>query len=212
MDIRKQTIDTYDLLAKAYQDKFMEFDLYNDTYDQFCGLIKLNDATVFEIGCGPGNITKYLLAKRPDLKIDAIDAAPNMIALAKKNNPLADFEVMDCREIGKLSRNYDAIICGFCMPYLSKDESCRLIADAGALLKENGVFYLSVIEDAYEKSGLETSSDGKHSMYVYRHQADYLLESITQSQMKSKAVIRKKYHKLNGQSETHLVIIAQKNK
>lgn len=45
-----------------------------------------------------------------------------MIELAKKNNPTAYFDVMDSRHIGELTDSYDAIICGFCLPYLSDQE------------------------------------------------------------------------------------------
>jgi len=41
-------------------------------------------AKVLELACGPGNITKCLLSKRPDLEILATDIAPNILELAKK--------------------------------------------------------------------------------------------------------------------------------
>ena len=42
------------------------------------------NSKIWEIGCGPGNITKYILSKLPDLNIFGIDIAPNRIELAKK--------------------------------------------------------------------------------------------------------------------------------
>ncbi len=47
---------------------FMNLDLYNDSYDTFCDQVKIKNATILEIGCGPENITKYLLKKRLDFK------------------------------------------------------------------------------------------------------------------------------------------------
>ena len=93
MDSYKITFQTWDKVATMYQDKFMNMDLYNDTYDAFCNLIKKSNPKIFEIGCGPGNITKYMLSKRPDFEIEAIDMAPNMIKLAKENNPTANFRI-----------------------------------------------------------------------------------------------------------------------
>jgi trans-aconitate methyltransferase len=86
MDKYEITFDTWNKIASSYQERFMDLDLYNDTYDIFCSLIGQN-AQIFEIGCGPGNITKYILSKRSDLQIEGIDIAPNMIKLAEKNNP-----------------------------------------------------------------------------------------------------------------------------
>src|SRR5690606_3808601 len=99
-----------------------------------------------EIGCGPGNITKYLLSKKPDFDILGIDIAPNMVELAKQNNPTAHFALMDCRQINQLDTKFDGIIGGFCLPYLTRVESEKLISDASDLLNDNGLIYLSFVE------------------------------------------------------------------
>jgi 2-polyprenyl-3-methyl-5-hydroxy-6-metoxy-1,4-benzoquinol methylase len=70
----------------------MDLSLYDESYDDFCQLLQKKNASILEIGCGPGNVTKYLLGKRPDYKIHATDAAPSMLALAKINNPTAKVE------------------------------------------------------------------------------------------------------------------------
>ena len=64
----------------------MDLDLYDDTYDTFCEEVNIENATILEIGCGPGNITKYLLNKRPDFRIEGVDVSPNMILLAVANS------------------------------------------------------------------------------------------------------------------------------
>lgn len=144
MDTYKETFDTWNKVAKLYQEKFMNLDLYDDTYDTFCEQVNIENSTILEIGCGPGNITKYLLNKRPDFRIEGIDILPNMIELAKANNPTADFKVMDCREIDKLQSKFDGIICGFCFPYLSEFDSSKLVKGCGNLLNDKGV-YTSVL-------------------------------------------------------------------
>jgi trans-aconitate methyltransferase len=62
---------------------------------------------ILEIGCGPGNLTKYLLSKRPDFDILGIDIAPNMIEFAGKSNPTASFAVMDSRQYKKSESEID---------------------------------------------------------------------------------------------------------
>jgi 2-polyprenyl-3-methyl-5-hydroxy-6-metoxy-1,4-benzoquinol methylase len=69
------TFNTWNKIASAYQDTFMELDLYDDTYDIFCNHLSKKNAAILEIGCGPGNITKYLLLKNSRFNIKAIDAA-----------------------------------------------------------------------------------------------------------------------------------------
>lgn len=210
MDKYQQTIDIYNQVASAYQDKFMDLDLYNDTYDQFCALIEKKDPKIFEIGCGPGNITRYLLKKRPDFKIEAIDVASNMIQLATENNPTADCKIMDCRQIDRITDRFDGIMCGFCMPYLSKEDCTKLIGDASILLNPDGIFYFSVIEDNYNKSDYETSSNGQHTVYVYYHQEDYLREALEQNDFEIIDLPRKSYPKPDGTTSTHLIFIARK--
>ena len=100
MNPQEETIETWNHIAKLYQEKFMDLALYNDSYDYFCRALDKPQAKILEIGCGPGNITKYLLFKRPDFEILGIDVAPNMISLAQQNIPAAHFEVMDARLIG----------------------------------------------------------------------------------------------------------------
>jgi trans-aconitate methyltransferase len=146
MKRNKETFETWNKIALLYQNKFMDFELYNETYDFICNSIIKEKAKILEIGCGPGNITKYLLSKRPDFNIYGIDIAPNMIELAKKNNPTADFKVMDSRQISEIKTKFDGIICGFCLPYLSQIESSKLIYDSYNLLTDNGLIYISFVE------------------------------------------------------------------
>ncbi len=209
MDSYQITFQTWNKIASLYQDKFMDFDLYNDTYDTFCELVQKPEARVFEIGCGPGNIIRYLLSKRPDLQIEAIDVAPNMIELARKNNPSATFKVMDCREIDKLTENYDAIICGFCMPYLSREDCAKLIKDCAGLLSSGGILYFSTIEGNYSQSGYEVGSSGDKA-YVNYHEEANLLQGLKENSFELVNLVRKQFQKPDGTPSTHLIFISRK--
>jgi trans-aconitate methyltransferase len=211
MDPYNQTFHTWNKLSASYQERFMDFDLYNDTYDIFCLLVEKQNATIFEIGCGPGNITRYISAKRPDFKISAIDAAPNMIDLAAKNNPGVRFSVMDCRKIDSLKSKYDGIVCGFTLPYLSKEDCKKLFKDCAALLNNGGIFYLSAIEGDYEKSHYQTSSNGEHTIFVYYHQENYLSEWLAENNFRILNLIRKNYSKNDGAVEVHMVFVLRIN-
>ncbi|MGV3696008.1 class I SAM-dependent DNA methyltransferase [Flavobacterium sp.] len=210
MDHRKRTIQTWDRLAEKYQEKFMDVTLYDASYDLFCNAVANENASILEIGCGPGNIARYLLSKHPGYKILATDVAPSMIELARVNNPQAEFLVLDTRNICQISGKFDAVICGFCLPYLSKEESIELIRNSYRLLNAGGIFYFSLIENAYDKSELQTSSDGEHTMFVYYHQADYLQEALDKSKFKTLETLRINYEKPGNTLETHLIFIVQK--
>ncbi|MFN0014695.1 MAG: class I SAM-dependent methyltransferase [Saprospiraceae bacterium] len=210
MNTDNETIQAWDSVAAQYQTIFMDLDLYDDTYDAFCQRVEKSGAKILEIGCGPGNITRYLLRKRPDFDMLATDAAPNMVELARKNNPTARCEVMDCREMERLEACFDGIMCGFCLPYLSKEDCANLLRDCSNRLNPGGTLYLSAIEGDYARSGFETSSDRKTRMYVYLHQADYLLEALKTNGFANIDLIRKPYTKSDGTASTHLILITTK--
>jgi len=210
MDKYEVTIKTWDLLAQKYQDGFMDLNLYDESYDVFCELLEKKSASILELGCGPGNITKYLLNKRPHYKIHATDAAPSMIALARKNNPTATFEVIDTRKISELKNKYDAIVCGFCLPYLSETDSVKLIKDSFQLLNDGGLVYISMIEGNYSQSKLETSSDGKHSMFVHYYNEAFIYNIFEKNNFSIVKIIRIPYTRGNGEQSTHLIFISRK--
>lgn len=210
-DRTKETIETYNVSAKAYQNKFMEMDLYNDTYDTFCCLIKRNSAKILEIATGPGNVIKYILGKRPDFKIFGIDLSPNMIELAKQNNPQADFAVMDCRDIHGIDVKFGGVLCAFCLPYLSKEESLKLLSDASLLLEPGGVLYISTMEGDYNKSGYETTSFSEgNRVYVYYHQADCITACLIELGFEILDLQRKQYPEPDGSCLTDIIFIARK--
>lgn len=208
MDHNKIAIEVFNKLAKTYQDKFMNVDLYKDSLSFFCQNIKTENPEILEIACGPGNITKFLLDKNPDLKILGIDLAPNMVDLAKVNNPVANFQVMDCRNIGSLDMKFEAIMCGFCLPYLSQEETCKLIFDASNLLKKNGIFYLSTMENDYSKSTFKKGSTGDE-IFMHYYPADFLENELTKNHFQIINLERKEYFH-NEENTIDLIIIAQK--
>lgn len=209
MDKYQETFQTWNKVAKVYEDKFMNLDLYNDSYDNLLELIAKSNASVLEIGCGPGNITKYLLTKRTDLKILGIDISENMIELAKKNNPTAEFIIMDCREIDSLNKKFDAIVCGFCIPYLSNNDCVKLISDCKYLLNDSGILYLSFVDGNYENSGFIVGSSGDRA-YFYYHNLNNLIKTLKSNHLDINSLIPKNYIKTDGTNEIHTILISKK--
>jgi 2-polyprenyl-3-methyl-5-hydroxy-6-metoxy-1,4-benzoquinol methylase len=210
MDKTKIAVDIFNKLASAYQAKFMDVSLYHDTLDVFCNNITKQNADVLELACGPGNITQYLLNKRPDFKLLGTDLAPNMIELAKINNSSAQFQLLDSRDIKQLHKTYDAIMCGFILPYLSKEEAIQLINDSALILNKNGVIYISTMEDDYSLSGFKKGSTGDE-IYMHYHQADYLTEALIQSGFIIIDVQRKTYLAADNTTVIDLILVAKLN-
>lgn len=183
--------------------------LYADTLDFFCNRIPRQHAAILELACGPGNITWYLLDKRPDFKILGTDLSPNMLELAKRNNPSAQFRLMDCRDTGLPDNHYEGIMCGFCLPYLSREETTILICNASRILKPGGLLYLSTMEDDYEKSGFRKGSTGDE-IYMHYYRKTDLIPLLKEHQFKLLMVTRKQYPAPDGSTTTDLIMIAEK--
>ncbi|MBL7764967.1 MAG: class I SAM-dependent methyltransferase [Chitinophagaceae bacterium] len=208
MDRYKETFDTWNKVASLYQDKFMDLNLYDHTYDYIIDNLSPDQVKILELGCGPGNISKYLLSKRPDFDLFGIDIAPNMIELSKLNNPNAQFAVMDCRQIDQLDSAYDAIIVGFCLPYLSLSESRQLISNAERLLNDHGLIYLSFVEGEPDKSGYITGSGGR--VYFHYHLMSDLKAHLTKTNFDEIKTFQVKYKTSETEFDIHTILIGKK--
>ncbi|MHA7057655.1 class I SAM-dependent methyltransferase [Aquimarina sp. M1] len=208
MNRYQTTFKTWNKIAFVYEEVFMDLDLYDDTYATFCKALTLQNPSILEIGCGPGNITKHITSKRPDCTILGIDIAPNMIALAQKNNPTVSFKIMDGRKINTLPSLFDGIIAGFYIPYLSTSDLSGFIKDCAGLLKNNGMLYISFVAGDYKDSGYQTGSTGDQ-VYFYYHNIEDLQKELIEHDFIVTNTIHKPYLKKDGTSENHTIIIAK---
>ena len=142
----QQSFLVFNDLAEVYQERFMDQSAYHDGFDLFCAQLPQVAPRLLDVACGPGNISKYLLEKCPDAQLLGIDLAPNMLQLAAQNNPQARFQELDAREIHSLQGPFEGIVCGFCLPYLSREATEKLISDTAGLLVPGGVAYFSTME------------------------------------------------------------------
>lgn len=207
MDSVKLAENIFNKHATAYLEKFKDVSLYQESLDIFCNMLPKTPSVV-EVGTGPGNVTKYVLKQRPDLKLTGIDIAGNMIALAQINNPSGTFIKMDCRNIYLLKNKYNGIISSFCFPYLSQDEVSKFIKDAKDKLTEGGIIYISTMEGDYTSSGLETTSAGE-SLYIHYHEYAFLSATLIQNQFEIVDTRRKQYINDKDQAVIDLLMIAQ---
>lgn len=209
MDRHHATVAAFDQLAQAYQDTFMDLSLYDDSYDQLAGLLPPG-ARVLELGCGPGNLTRALLRRRPDLRWLATDPAPNMLRLAARNNPGLRCQRLAAHEIGQLTEPFEAVVAGFCLPYLAPAEAAQLTRDAATRLTPGGLCYLSFIEGEAARSGFELASNGQTGAYVYYHPTAAIRADLAAAGFGLLAELRKPYQRANGQQDTHCILLGRR--
>ena len=187
----------------------MDVSLYAESLQLFCDNIIPDNASILDIACGPGNIIKYLLDRRPHYEVLGIDLSPKMLSLAQTNNPKAKFQLIDCRKIDMIEQKFDGITCGFCLPYLTREEAIELIANVSGLLKPGGVFYLSTMEeDDDNKSRYQIASTGDQ-VYVNYHQEDYLSKAFRDNNFEVINLKRFSSPDKDGLTITDLVLIGK---
>ena len=204
------TQTTYNKVAQQYWEKVTSLEQYNTSYDTYCQLLP-QKAKVFELGCGPGNVTQYMLQQRPDLHYTASDLSPNMLALAKKHNPNAHFLQLDCRKITTLNQKFDALLGAFVLPYLDKAECATLISDCAKSLTPKGVLYLSTMEGDEAESGFEhTSFSGKDQVYINYHQEAFLRDCLAENGFEILHLIKQACHEPNGRVYNDMIFMARR--
>ena len=179
MEALKETIATFDKYAAEYENRYMDYAPYVATYGPLSDLLPAT-ASILDAACGPGNIARFLLHDFPGRKLHGIDLSPRMVELARHNNPTASFAVMDCRQIAALGRYYDAIVAGFCFPYLAREDVVAFIRDAKNMLHAGGILYISFMEGDYAASGLQSRNDIDW-VCTYYHNSDWLADELNRA-------------------------------
>ena len=203
------TVKVYNAHVKEYVSKFMDLDLYRDTFDAFLELLPTN-AKILELGCGPGNVVKYLKSKRVDLDIFGIDLAPEMIKEAQRQNPDSQFEVMDIRDTGEIPQQFDAVIAAFCLPYISYDDVPALFANCRKLVVDNGLLYVSCMEGPKSRSGFEkTSFTGEDEMYINYYERSEILSLLKENGFIIEGFFTKDYPESDGSTTIDIFYLAR---
>lgn len=210
MQEQLKNIEIYNQYASEYATKFMNFGLYNDTFDALLNLLS-EEASILELGCGPGNVIQYFSKKKPNLKITGIDLAPEMLRLAKELNPHATFQMLDIKKVGSIESKYDAIVAAFCLPYLAYADLTLFFQNLNHLTTPQGLIYVSCMEGEKEKSSFEkTSFTGDSDLYIWYHQRENLESLIKQNGFEVVRLYTKDYPETDGSVTVDLVYIARK--
>ena len=208
MDKFNLSVQRFDEFADAYAQRYMNLEAYADSIAAFCNLIRTDKPKILELGCGPGNVTKLLKIRFPEAPITAIDLAPNMIAIARQQLPDVDFRLMDVRDILSLPEKFDAVMCSFCLPFLSTKDAQKLITDCDDLLNPGGVLYLCTMEGNESDADFEaTSFSGEAKIYFNYHSKEDLQHAFIDSGFEIRHLKLQDYHETDGQVTIDMIFI-----
>ena len=57
-----------------------------------------------------------------------------MVELAKQNNPSVNFQILDIKNLAEIKNQFEGIVAGFILNYLSKQEVINFLSEAKKML------------------------------------------------------------------------------
>ena len=201
------TVSVFEKYAKHYQEKFSAYEPYIETYERLSTLIA-DGASVLDVACGPATISQYLLKRLPNLRVHGTDLAPAMIALAQEAIPNGVFELRDSRDIANINKRFNAVVAGFCIPYLDKTETEKLVRDARSLLTTRGILYLSTTAGDYADSAYQ-HPESEDRLYTFYYQEQFLIDLLTKYGFELLVLVRKPYPQTDKEDSTDLFFYAR---
>lgn len=122
-----------------------------------------------------------------------------------------DFRVMDVRAISEIQEKFDAVMCSFCLPFLSKADAAKLIGDCANCLVSGGVLYVSTMEGDETRAGFETTSfSGDAGIYFNYHRQQDLEDAFATNGFEIRQVKLQDYIEPDGSATTNMIFIAVK--
>jgi cyclopropane fatty-acyl-phospholipid synthase-like methyltransferase len=189
----------------------MDLGVYKSSFDLLLEVLPLN-GKVIELGCGPGNVIKYLRSRRPDLEYLGIDLSPAMITMAREQNPGVEFRVMDIRDAGLLTEHFDAVMVPFSIPYLSYEDIPGFFTTMADLTSPGGFVYLSCMEGERSRSGFEkTSFTGDSEMHISYYPRTFLEHLFAMHGFTIERMETSEYPEQDGTTTIDLMYTAKKN-
>ena len=146
-----KTIQTYNQLAKEYDDETVDFwDKFPRTFvDEFAHRIK---NSVLDVGSGPGR--DGLILEEQGLNVTCLDASEAMIDLCKEKGLKA--VLGDFVKLPFANASFEGVWAYTSLLHISKAEISLPLQEINRVLKINGIFGIGMIEG--ETEGYKTSS------------------------------------------------------
>lgn len=197
--------------ASEYQLKYMNVQKYAEDLEVFCNQFDKDDQlSILDIGCGPGNLSKFISDKIENIKILGIDISDKMIDLARLNVPDAKFLILDSTKVLDLNQQFDGIVCGFCLPYMSEAEVVKLIEHSNEILNYEGILYLSFIIGHMAGGKLISNPQNESEPILMYYQRNFIANVLEQSNFILKYESLSETIKNDFEKDLEITLIAQK--
>ena len=145
MSERKSDLQSgYDRVAERYAHEYFE-ELAHKPFD--CQLLDdfarqvSKEGSVCELGCGPGQVARYLKDRGVDMR--GIDLSAEMVRVAKRLNPDIPFEQGDMLSLILEDDSLAALVLFYSIIHLKREDVSRALGEMNRVLCPGGRLFLS---------------------------------------------------------------------
>src|SRR5438552_3858031 len=135
---------SYDRVVKRYVDEFFD-ELERKPFDrqllhQFAEIVG-TQGKVCEIGCGPGQIARYLQDRQ--VSMCGVDLSEEMVKWARRLSPDISFQRGDMRALEIPDASLAGIVCFYAIIHLKRVDVPRALSEMHRVLKPGGRLLIS---------------------------------------------------------------------
>lgn len=206
MDKTSKTIDSYNQCAATFAAQHMDLGIYQKFITGFSALLKPH-AQILDLGCGPGNVARFLLDQNKGYHLLGVDLSPEMLRLARRNVPQATFVLSDLRN-WEPDQKFDAIISSFSIIHLSDPEARELLRKTFDWLNAGGYLYVNFMEGS--TAGYELASFSEQPIFFNYYQAETFTQNLQEIGYHLIALHSQDYTRSNGLVIKDVFVTAQK--
>lgn len=135
----------YDAVADEYAVSFGEdlarLELDRSILDRVAALIE-RAGVVLDVGCGPGQVSAYLLAKQ--VQTLGVDISPRMLAVARRRVADGDFVGGDVRSLPLRSAALAGVVAYYSLQHVARAELGVALAELRRVLNPGGVLATAI--------------------------------------------------------------------
>jgi len=140
-----RTRDSYDAVAEEYADAFggelAGKHLDRALLDGFAELCRAGGGPVYDLGCGPGHVTRYLAERGVDAR--GLDLSPEMVRVAQARNPGLSFVVGSMTALGAPDASWTGAAALYSIIHLGRDERRLAFREIARALRPGGWLLLA---------------------------------------------------------------------
>lgn len=182
MQTQDNIIECYDKTAKKYADKFFD-ELSKKHFDRILlksfALENLENGKLIDLGCGPGQTTKYLF-NCGMTDIIGIDISIEMINVSKRINPQIPFETADILSLKYADNYFGSATAFYSIVHFNYHQIIKAFREIKRLLKNNGQFLFS-FHIGNNIIHLDTFLDQPVNIDFYFFKTDKIINLLTET-------------------------------